>query len=170
MSSFTSNSYFVSINSVSIIRSCRVVTIQMKLVLTNWGNRSFIWSGIRCIYTDSLMKLRCHKCYIYINHSIRSKTCINSVPKHSCVAHTQQFCCGFDQNYFHQQNLAKTVNFLSKSLHFNFLFIKMLLYKISVTLQWCFFYRIDICIYTFLWVTLCVLSLTLAVQASSGMT
>ncbi len=35
VSSFTSNSYFVSINSVSIIRSCRVVTIQMNLVLTN---------------------------------------------------------------------------------------------------------------------------------------
>ncbi len=34
MSSFTSNSYFVSINSVSII-NCRVFTIQMKLVLTN---------------------------------------------------------------------------------------------------------------------------------------
>ncbi len=70
--SFTSNSYFVSINSVNIIRNCRVVTIQMKLVLRNlilyklsfhcWGNRSSTWSGIRCIYTDSLMKLRCHKC------------------------------------------------------------------------------------------------------------
>ncbi len=33
VSSFTSNSYFVSINSVRIIRNCRVVTIQMKLVL-----------------------------------------------------------------------------------------------------------------------------------------
>ncbi len=36
-SSFTSNSYFVSINllinSVRIITNCRVVTIQMKLVL-----------------------------------------------------------------------------------------------------------------------------------------
>ncbi len=36
MLSFTSNSYFVSINSVSIIRNCRVVTIQMKSVLTNY--------------------------------------------------------------------------------------------------------------------------------------
>ncbi len=36
MSSFTANSYFVSINSVRIIRNCRVVTIQMKLVLTNY--------------------------------------------------------------------------------------------------------------------------------------
>ncbi len=33
VSSFTSNSYFVSINSVRIIRNYRVVTIQMKLVL-----------------------------------------------------------------------------------------------------------------------------------------
>ncbi len=36
VSSFTSNSYFVSINSVNIIRNCRVVTIQIKLVLTNY--------------------------------------------------------------------------------------------------------------------------------------
>ncbi len=28
--------FFVSINSVRIIRNCRVVTIQMKLVLTNY--------------------------------------------------------------------------------------------------------------------------------------
>ncbi len=48
--SFTSNSYFVSINSVSIIRNCRVVTIQMKLVLTN------------SIFPLQRMKLRCHKC------------------------------------------------------------------------------------------------------------
>ncbi len=34
ISSFISNSYFVSINSVSIIRNCRIITIQMKLVLT----------------------------------------------------------------------------------------------------------------------------------------
>ncbi len=34
VSSFTSNSYIVSINSVRI-RSCRVVTIQMKSVSTN---------------------------------------------------------------------------------------------------------------------------------------
>ncbi len=36
MSSFTSNSYFVSINSIRMISYCRVVTIQMKLVLTNY--------------------------------------------------------------------------------------------------------------------------------------
>ncbi len=36
MLSFTSNSYFVSINSVSIIRNCRPVTIQIKLVLINY--------------------------------------------------------------------------------------------------------------------------------------
>ncbi len=36
MSSFTSNSYFVSINSIRIIRNSRVVTIEMKLVLTNY--------------------------------------------------------------------------------------------------------------------------------------
>jgi len=35
VSAFTSNSYFVSIHSVSIIRNCRVVKIQIKLVLTN---------------------------------------------------------------------------------------------------------------------------------------
>ncbi len=36
MSSFTSNSNFFSINSVRIIRNCRDVTFQMKLVLTNY--------------------------------------------------------------------------------------------------------------------------------------
>ncbi len=36
VSSFTSNLYFVSINSVSIIRNCRPVTIQIKLVLINY--------------------------------------------------------------------------------------------------------------------------------------
>ncbi len=34
VSSFTSNSYFVSMHSVSIIRNCRVVTTQMNFVLT----------------------------------------------------------------------------------------------------------------------------------------
>ncbi len=36
MSSFTSNYYLVSINSVRIIINCRFVAIQMKLVLTNY--------------------------------------------------------------------------------------------------------------------------------------
>ncbi len=35
MSFFTSNSYFVLINYVSILRNCRVVTIQIKLVPKN---------------------------------------------------------------------------------------------------------------------------------------
>ncbi len=30
------------------------------------------------------------------------------------IDNTQQFCCGFDQNYFRQWNWAKTVNILSK--------------------------------------------------------
>ncbi len=36
MSSFTSDSYFVSISSVRIIRNCRTVTVQIKLVLINY--------------------------------------------------------------------------------------------------------------------------------------
>ncbi len=53
------------------------------------------------------------------------------------LRYTQQFCCGFDRNYFCQRNGAKTVNILSKitSLHFNLLFIEILMYKISVTWQ-----------------------------------
>ncbi len=56
------------------------------------------------------------------------------VTKHSCVLlrDTQQFCCGFDRNYFRQQNLAKTVSIsVIKSLDFNLLFIEILLFKIS---------------------------------------
>ncbi len=81
----------------------------------------------------------------------------------------------------------------SKSLDFNFLFIEILLYKISVTLQscWysgqhhgrimllpeiifckCLFVSTTVCIYKF-WVTLCVLSLSNThsgrSQASSGL-
>ncbi len=53
------------------------------------------------------------------------------------LRYTQQFCCGFDRNYFCQRNGAKSVNILSKitSLHFNLLFIEILMNKISVMLQ-----------------------------------
>ncbi len=51
-----------------------------------------------------------------LTDSIHSETWIHSVMKHRCVLlrDTQQFCCGFDLNYFRQQNWAKTVNILSK--------------------------------------------------------
>ncbi len=65
-SSFTSNSYFVSINSVRIIRNCRVATIQMKLVLTNYLSTAEETEAASEVvldaFTHSLMKLRCHKC------------------------------------------------------------------------------------------------------------
>ncbi len=66
VSSFTSNFYFVSINSVRIIRKCRVVTIEMKLVLTNYLPTAEETEAASEVVLDafahSLMKLRCHKC------------------------------------------------------------------------------------------------------------
>ncbi len=67
VSSFTSNSYFVSINSVRIIRNCRVVTIQMKLVLNYLSTAEETEAASEVVldaFTHSLMKLRCHN-YIY---------------------------------------------------------------------------------------------------------
>ncbi len=50
-----------------------------------------------------------------LTHSIHSKTWIRSETKHRCVllGDTQQFCYGFNRNYFRMRNLAKTVNILS---------------------------------------------------------
>ncbi len=38
----------------------------------------------------------------HLTHSIHSKMWIHSVTNHRCVllGDTQQFCCGFDRNYF----------------------------------------------------------------------
>ncbi len=64
--SFTSNSYFVSINSVRIIRNCRVVTIQIKLISTNYLSTAEETEAASEVvldaFTHSLMKLRCHNC------------------------------------------------------------------------------------------------------------
>ncbi len=45
-----------------------------------------------------------------LTHSIHSKT------RHRCVLlrDTQQFCCGFDRNYYRLRNWEKKVNILSK--------------------------------------------------------
>ncbi len=74
-SSFTSNSYFVSINSVRIIRNYRVVTIQMKLVLNylSTAEETDASEVVLDAFTHSLMKLRCHKC-ITLQHF----KCINN--------------------------------------------------------------------------------------------
>ncbi len=41
-----------------------------------------------------------------LTHSIHSNTWIHSVTKHCCVllGDTQQFCYGFDRNYFRMRN------------------------------------------------------------------
>ncbi len=75
-----------------------------------------------------------------LTHLIRSNTWIHSVTKHlPCVlGDTQRFCCGFDWNYFHQQNWAKQsiLCLKCKSLNFNFLLIELLLYKITLQSCW----------------------------------
>ncbi len=89
---------------------------------------------------------------------------------------TTVLLCGFGLNYFRQLNWAKAINIVSKmSLNVNFLFIELLLYKISVTLKLCWYlgklgyvmlltciiyykyiFPTIVCIYSFLWITLCV--------------
>ncbi len=61
---------FTSINSVSIVRNCRVVTIQMKLVLNYLSTPEETEAASEValdVFTDSLMKLRCHKCIYTAN-------------------------------------------------------------------------------------------------------
>ncbi len=119
VSSFTSNSYIVSINSVRIIRNCRIVTIQMKSVSTN--------STFPLQVTQKL------KCFSNEVWSV-------SITKHHCVAwrHTTVLLWLY-WNYFGLRNWANQYCVKCKSLNFNFLFIELLLYKISVTLQLCWY-------------------------------
>ncbi len=89
-----------------------------------------------------------------LTHSIHSNTWIRLVKKRHCVllGDTQQFCCDFNHS-------LSVFCLKSKSLNFNFLFIEILPYKISVTLGSCW-YCYSGCTYTFLRVTLYVLSLS----------
>ncbi len=100
---------------------------MILLNMTKWRkvsvlmSESFIDSFNRFIQTADSFRNEASGCpYEWatesLTHSIRSRPWIHSVMKHRCVllGDTQQFCCGFDLNYFHQRNWAKTVNILSK--------------------------------------------------------
>ncbi len=80
VSSFTSNSYFVSIYSVCIIiRSCGVVTFQMKLALTNYLSTAEETEAaseeVLDAFTDCLMKLRCMRINAFTLHNFK---CMNN--------------------------------------------------------------------------------------------
>ncbi len=121
-----------------------------------------------------------------LTHSIHSKTWFHSVTKHFCCSETHNSSAvALIATIFVSEIEQKQSAFClkSKSLNFNLLFIEIILYKISVTLQTCcycysgkhhgrlmlltksyfvnlFFFSTAVCIYTFLRVTLCVLSLS----------
>ncbi len=76
-----------------------------------------------------------------LTHSIRSKMWICSVTKHHCVARSEtqnSFCCSFDWNIFISEIEQKQsiLCLKCKSLNFNFLFIELLLYKITLQSCW----------------------------------
>ncbi len=81
-----------------------------------------------------------------LTHSINPKTWIHSVTKHRCVArrHTTVLLWLWSQLYSSAKLSKNTQYFVkSKSLNFienTFLFIEILLYKISVTLQSCWYW------------------------------
>ncbi len=83
---------------------------QMSVLMSE----SFINVFNRFIQTTDSFRNESIGCpYEWATESIDS---FHSVTKHRCVllGDTQEFCCGFDRNYFRQRNLAKTVNILSK--------------------------------------------------------
>ncbi len=143
VSSFTSNSYFVSINSVSIIRSCRVVTIQMNLVLTNSAEETEAASEVVLdAFTQTVWWSwgAINVIFILITRFVQKRVLIQYQNIALLLTHNSSAVALIRTIFISEIEQKQSIFCLkSKSLHFNFLFIKILLYKISVTLQWCFF-------------------------------
>ncbi len=145
VSSFTSNSYFVSINSVRIIRSCRVVTIQMKLVLTNSAEETDAASEVVLdAFTQTVWWSwgAINVIFILITRFVQKRVLIQYRNTAVMLTHNSSAVFLIRTIFISEIEQKQSIFCLkSKSLHFNFLFIKILLYKISVTLQWCFYWN-----------------------------
>ncbi len=168
-SSFTSNSYFVSLNSDRIMRNCRVVTIEMKLVLTNYLSTAeetdaaseevldaftqTVWWSWGAINAFTLQHFKCINHFIrlifyifFLNIQINKWKNVDSFGNQAplCVAqrHTTVLLRLWSE-LFSSAKLRKKQSIFclkSKSLDLShFLFIEILLFKISATLQSCWY-------------------------------
>ncbi len=164
MSYFTPNSYFVLINSVSIIRNCRAVTTQINIVLTNYLSTAEETEAASEVVLD-VFTLQHFKC---INHFIRlmfsffflniqinvEKKCNDTfiIDSLDLFKNMDSFCnetplCVARRHNSSAVALVATIFvseieqkqsifcLKSKSLNLNLLFIEILFYKNSVTLQ-----------------------------------